>query len=842
MNKSLGVIIVDLNQEDGRGESKKDSKNLFAVIINYTISFDFNPLLNLISGQSNARAAAYGPAPWSLALNLLDHVLHQNAKRNALLVKKSIFPLNSAKEGTRLGRGIIAYNGIHVALKVAFGGFQQNRIMRPLVVNVDATCVCFWESGPLVQLCYTFLGYRDTTKFSQMFIAAAKNKNDTEWEKSEMGRQLLKLKNLKVFAYHLRDPKNPKLKDRIFSIKRFLRVPPQAYTFEVKAGGDIPAGKYSTVSYFKAKYPQKSLSFATLPAVELSNGAVNAIETLGVVENQKYIHKLDGQQTTAMLNLAAQLPKRRQEAIMKGVQALDWPNDPWLKAFNLRATHSKMIKVPARLLNCPDLEWQAGKKIPMEKTKQGRWMIPGFKFVKTNVDSKLGITSWGIFVVKGIRGPAVSIDETKMFAQTFRQTYTSHGGSFNCGNPHLYLNTIQNLGDKMEEFVEQTTKAFKGIKPQIVFFILVDKSPDVYNVIKKSMDCRFGIASQCVQAMHVKKNQGQYHSNVCLKVNAKLGGSTTFARSRTSLVKEGGFYDPKERVMVLGVDVTHGAPGSDQNSIACLVMSKDPTLTTYTAMVEVNGLRQDIIHREQMDSLFGEQLKGWMRMNGGKLPKRILYFRDGVSREMTQKVLNDEISQIKKTIISQAGNGGDSMRAASSVTFTVIIATKRHHTRVFPEVGDRNCNALPGTLVEVGATNAVDVDWYLVSHVALKGTARPMRYHVVLDENNYKMEALQQFIHEACFQYVRSTTSVSQFPAIYYAHLASRRGVIHEAKPVSAQSGGKKQIDANRLAGMSDRDAVLQYKQERAELRAQFHEQLYMDPVAGQLADHMWYI
>jgi eukaryotic translation initiation factor 2C len=804
---------------------------------------DFQPLLNYISGQSNEGAAAYGPAPWAMALNLLDHVLHQNAKRKAILLKNSMFPLNSAKEGTRLGRGVVAYRGIHSALKIVFSGFQQNRMTRSLVVNVDATCVCFWESGPLVQLCYTFLGYRDVIKFTQSFISAAKNKNDNEWEKSDMNRQLQKLKNLKVFAYHLRDPSNPNLKDRIFSVKRFLRVPPQAYTFEIKEGSQLPPGKYTVVNYFKAKYPNKNLSFATLPCVELSNGAVHPIETLGVVENEKYLHKLDGQQTTAMLNLAAQLPQRRQEATLKGVQAMDMANDNWHKAFQLRVNHTRMLKVPARLLNSPDLEFQGNKKIPADKTKQGRWMIPGLKFVRTNVDSRMGITSWGMFVIKGYRGSVVTIDEAKMFAQTFRQTYTGHGGSFNCGNPHLYCNSIQNLGDRMEEFIDQTTKAFKGIKPQIVFFILEDKSPDVYNAIKKSMDCRFGIASQCVQAMHVKKNQGQYHSNVCLKVNAKLGGSTTYARSRTTLVKEGGFYDPKERVMVLGVDVTHGAPGSDQNSIACMVMSKDHTLTSYTGMVEVNGLRQDIIHRDQMDSLFGEQLKGWMRMNDGKLPKRILYFRDGVSREMVQKVIQEEVYQIKATLKRQIGDkNGAAKAAASSITFTVVIATKRHKIRIYPEKGDRNNNALPGTLVEFGVSDAVDLDWYLISHVALKGTARSMRYQVVMDENNYKIEGLQQFIHEACFQYVRSTTSVSQFPAIYYAHLASRRGVIHEAKPVSAQSGGKKEIDAKRLAGMSDRDAVLQYKQERAELRAQFNGPMYMDPVAGQLANHMWYI
>ena len=47
-----------------------------------------------------------------------------------------------------------------------------------------------------------------------------------------------------------------------------------------------------------------------------------------------------------------------------------------------------------------------------------------------------------------------------------------------------------------------------------------------YMRIKKSADCRFGVVSQCMQNAHVMRSQGQYISNVLMKVNAKLGGAT----------------------------------------------------------------------------------------------------------------------------------------------------------------------------------------------------------------------------------------------------------------------------------------------------------------------------
>ena len=63
-------------------------------------------------------------------------------------------------------------------------------------------------------------------------------------------------------------------------------------------------------------------------------------------------------------------------------------------------------------------------------------------------------------------------------------------------------------------------------RPQMLVFILPGKNTEMYSRIKKSADCRFGVMSQCMQAAHVAKNNPQYHSNVCMKFNAKLGGTT----------------------------------------------------------------------------------------------------------------------------------------------------------------------------------------------------------------------------------------------------------------------------------------------------------------------------
>lgn len=70
--------------------------------------------------------------------------------------------------------------------------------------------------------------------------------------------------------------------------------------------------------------------------------------------------------------------------------------------------------------------------------------------------------------------------------------------------------------------------------PTFMIFIVNDRNIEVYRRIKKSCDVRFGVPSQVVQSKHVMTASPQYISNVCMKVNAKLGGCTSVARSTLS--------------------------------------------------------------------------------------------------------------------------------------------------------------------------------------------------------------------------------------------------------------------------------------------------------------------
>lgn len=94
-----------------------------------------------------------------------------------------------------------------------------------------------------------------------------------------------------------------------------------------------------------------------------------------------------------------------------------------------------------------------------------------------------------------------------------------------------------------------------------------------------------------------------------------------------------------------------------------------------------------------------------------------------------------------------------------------MVASKRHHIRLFPKTGtlaaDKNSNPVPGTLVEKDVTHPFEYDFYLNSHSAIQGTARPVHYHVLMDEAKLVPSDFQNMIYEQCYQYMRSTTPVS---------------------------------------------------------------------------------
>ncbi len=75
--------------------------------------------------------------------------------------------------------------------------------------------------------------------------------------------------------------------------------------------------------------------------------------------------------------------------------------------------------------------------------------------------------------------------------------------------------------DQVEPMFKYLKSTFQGL--QLVVVVLPGKTP-VYAEVKRVGDTVLGMATQCVQAKNVNKTSPQTLSNLCLKINVKLGG------------------------------------------------------------------------------------------------------------------------------------------------------------------------------------------------------------------------------------------------------------------------------------------------------------------------------
>lgn len=116
-------------------------------------------------------------------------------------------------------------------------------------------------------------------------------------------------------------------------------------------------------------------------------------------------------------------------------------------------------------------------------------------------------------------------------------------------------------------------------------------------------------------------------------------------------------------------------------------------------------------------------------------------------------------------------------------------------------------------------------EFFLQSHHADKGTARPAHYFVLVNEIFTKELALKCGYHTAadmlegltynmCWLYGRATCAVSIPPPVYYADLACERGRRYLPKPGAATGSGKENRPSTPAKPMSKAEGKRQETRE----------------------------
>ncbi|KOC07290.1 piwil3 protein [Aspergillus flavus AF70] len=278
----------------------------------------------------------------------------------------------------------------------------------------------------------------------------------------------------------------------------------------------------------------------------------------------------------------------------------------------------------------------------------------------------------------------------------------------------------------------------------LLYIVLPKKDSRWYPVIKRLCDVEYGLQTICSVGPKLVAKKGQtmeqydksldqYMRNVAMKFNLKLGGTNHVVDNlRLSIINE-------DKTMIVGLDVTHPTGSSQVSSatapsVPAMVASIDKTLGQWPATIQVqsHGGKEEI---DSLDGMFKRHLRLWKLLGKhASFPENIIVFRDGISEGQYMKCLTEELPLMRKACREIYPK---EMHEKNLPKFTIIIVSKRHHTRFYPTEGqtaDKNGNTPPCTIVDRSITDPHCFSFFLQPHSAIHGTARNAFYFVILDE------------------------------------------------------------------------------------------------------------
>lgn len=139
-------------------------------------------------------------------------------------------------------------------------------------------------------------------------------------------------------------------------------------------------------------------------------------------------------------------------------------------------------------------------------------------------------------------------------------------------------------------FFKQCHSQFYFSELQVMFVVLPGKTP-IYAAIKRVGDTVVGLPTQCIRTANILKPSPQTISNLCLKVNTKLGGINSIL---LPAIRPKIFNEP---IIFMGATISHAAREEfrQKPSIAAVVGSLDAHPARYGATVRTQHHREDSI-------------------------------------------------------------------------------------------------------------------------------------------------------------------------------------------------------------------------------------------------------
>uniref|UniRef100_A0A7S4IPA8 Piwi domain-containing protein n=2 Tax=Odontella aurita TaxID=265563 RepID=A0A7S4IPA8_9STRA len=381
----------------------------------------------------------------------------------------------------------------------------------------------------------------------------------------------------------------------------------------------------------------------------------------------------------------------------------------------------------------------------------------------------------------------------------------------------------------------------KQVDSPLVFVHLEDDSKMPYAVAKMAAHFIFGVQSQCVVRQKFARQRGnkaeQYCSNVCLKVNTKLADKvnqgrawdTHFRRTPSQPLTSHIPWVHEVPTLVIGLGCSKGI-GQDSVTVIgasaaldtnCMIMAQD--MKFWQSKASKSGKSRSLISSSVLIHII-KSLFVQFYLFRDEWPKRILYYREGLSEGFSTEAINHEMRCIRKgcqEVLSSRPEFGcpneEKCSGRGCIFCTPLITFVVCHTntpiKIVPrEESDGNRgNVWSGTCVDktivrskesfsipsdfapskkvalFSGINDSGRDFVLIAQGGMKGTSKPVKFSVFPNENlcyrnsdgttPLTKELLEDVTYQTSFQYGTATKAVRLVPVLYYSKRLAELGI-----------------------------------------------------------------
>lgn len=357
--------------------------------------------------------------------------------------------------------------------------------------------------------------------------------------------------------------------------------------------------------------------------------------------------------------------------------------------------------------------------------------------------SQPNLDKWGVFFCENDR---------KLVETSFMTTLNQVIGTYKvqCSKPALF-------GVKSDRWNDWDSILKGNLNPSIKMIVCIlpgnRGKARLYDDLKRMTFSSLPVPSQVILNGTLKKDKGlrSVINKVIMQINAKVGG-VPWALQNLPL--------GDQPTMVVGIDVFHK---KNSKSVLGFCATTDKNFAKYVSLPKVNAVGEEIC--SQLSECVYQACTQFANENG-RLPARIIVFRDGVSDSQRTAVLEGEIPQFKRAFEKLRSEG----KLTEDPKIVHLVVNKRINARFYTNQGGKVNNPPLGTIIDRAVVEKSGYDFYVMPAKATQGAMTPTHFHVIYDDSGLRCDEIQQLTYRMCYSYYNWSGSIRVPAPCQYAH------------------------------------------------------------------------